>query len=134
MIAYIKNNEIKFVSAVRVDNNFVKDVESYEVIEYDNNITNPILQDWQIIESPNIEEITPIEIGNKIEEEVFGGNRHAQLTDLAKSQLKTIAVLVPIIWKEKVKEIYKDEIKVAREVSDVRVENGLEAFDLSFLD
>lgn len=142
IISFFKNNSysVGVDYTLHPDCIFIWNIEDFDpnsqILELQKNGENfeiKILP--KIIETPeNIKTPpTPIEIGNKIENEVFGGNRHAQLADLTKSQLKTIAVLVPIIGKEKVKEIYAEEIKIAREVSDVRVESGLEAFDLSFL-
>ncbi len=75
-----------------------------------------------------------IEIGDKILQDVFEGNPYAQLADLTKSQVTTLALLVPILGKDVVKVAYEDLIDTLNKVSEARVSNGLSAFDLSFLD
>lgn len=42
MFAYIYNNTISFVSAERLDTVFLSDAEKYQVVEYDNTITDPV--------------------------------------------------------------------------------------------
>lgn len=74
------------------------------------------------------------EIGDKILQDVFEGNPYAQLADLTKSQVITLALLVPILGKATVKAAYADLIATLNKVSAARVANGLSAFDLSFLD
>ena len=74
------------------------------------------------------------EIGDKILQDVFEGNPYAQLADLTKSQVITLAILVPILGKETVRAAYSDLIATLEKVSQARVENWLSPFDLSFLD
>ena len=75
-----------------------------------------------------------LEIGDKILHEVFEGNPYAQLADLTKSQVITLALLAPVLGKEVINTAYADLIATLRKVSDARVANGLSPFDLSFLD
>ena len=42
MFAYIQNNNISFLSAEKLDTDFLPDMEKYQVVEYDNTITDPI--------------------------------------------------------------------------------------------
>lgn len=74
------------------------------------------------------------EIGDKILATVFDGNPYAQLADLTKSQVTTLALLIPILGKETIKTAYGPLIETLRKVSDARVAENLEPFDISFLD
>ena len=61
MFAYIKNNKIDFISPVELDENFLQNLENpeeYEVLEYSDEIKNPILENGKIIEAPREETIT----------------------------------------------------------------------------
>lgn len=42
MFAYIQNNNISFLSTEKLDKDFLPDAEKYQVVEYDNTITDPI--------------------------------------------------------------------------------------------
>ena len=42
MFAYIQNNNISFLSSEKLDTDFLSDMEKYQVVEYDNAITDPI--------------------------------------------------------------------------------------------
>lgn len=42
MFAYIQNNKISFLSAEKLDTDFLSDAEKYQVVEYDNAITDPV--------------------------------------------------------------------------------------------
>lgn len=42
MFAYIQNNKISFLSAEKLDTDFLPDAEKYQIIEYDDAITDPI--------------------------------------------------------------------------------------------
>ena len=42
MFAYIQNNNISFLSAEKLDKDFLSDAEKYQIIEYDNAITDPV--------------------------------------------------------------------------------------------
>ena len=42
MFAYIQNNNISFLSSEKLDTDFLPDMEKYQVVEYDNAITDPI--------------------------------------------------------------------------------------------
>ena len=42
MFAYISQNKISFISAEKLDKDFLADAEKYQVVEYDNTITDPI--------------------------------------------------------------------------------------------
>lgn len=42
MFAYIQNNKISFISAEKLDTDFLPDSEKYQVVEYDNAITDPV--------------------------------------------------------------------------------------------
>lgn len=75
-----------------------------------------------------------LEIGEKITQDVFDGNPYAQLADMVKAQVITLALLVPVLGKETVKAAYADLLVTVQKVSDARVAQGLEPYDLSFLD
>ena len=135
MYAFIKNNEISFISPTKIPQEW-----DWEFIEFDNvNITDPVFMEWAI-KQKEIPEYEPtaiekkISIGNKILEEVFDNNPHAQIADLTKSQVTMLAMLVPIIGKEAINMNFADLIATLKQVSEARVANGLEPFDLSFLD
>lgn len=106
-------------------------VEWYDCISVPEGIQSPKLEDWQIVEWY---EISNQEIGDKILQDVFEGNLYAQLADLTKSQVITLALLVPILGKDTVKGAYSDLITTLEKVSQARVENWLSPFDLSFLE
>ena len=74
------------------------------------------------------------EIGEKITQDVFDGNPYAQLADMVKAQVITLALLVPVLGKETVKAAYADLLETVQKVSESRVSQGLEPYDLSFLD
>lgn len=42
MFAYISQNKISFLSAEKLDKDFLPDEEKYQVVEYDNAITDPV--------------------------------------------------------------------------------------------
>lgn len=73
-------------------------------------------------------------IGEIIKQKIYDGNINAELAELTKGLIKTLAVLVGIVGKAQINQIYAEEIAQARRVSAVRVQCGLEPFDLSFLD
>lgn len=54
---------------------------------------------------------------------MFEGNPYAQLADLTKSQVITLALLVPILGKQTVRAAYSDLIATLEKVSTARVEN-----------
>lgn len=83
---------------------------------------------------PEDKQPTKIEIGDKILLEVFEGNPYAQLADMVKAQVITLALLVPVLGKETVKAAYADLLATVQKVSESRVSQGLEPYDLSFLD
>lgn len=57
MFAYISKNTISFISAKKLDKDFLPDVEKYQVVEYDNAITNPVYnEETQKIEQKKYEE------------------------------------------------------------------------------
>lgn len=86
----------------------------------------------EIIEEERIP--TSKEIGEKITEDVFWGNPYTQLADMVKAQVITLALLVPVFWKETVKVAYADLLATVQKVSESRVSQGLSPYDLSFLD
>lgn len=69
-----------------------------------------------------------------ITQEVYDGNPYAQIADLAKAQVTTLALLVPILGKEVVAGAYADLIITVKKVSEARVKEGLSPYDLSFLE
>lgn len=69
-----------------------------------------------------------------IVEKVYNGNMHAQMATIAKTNIMLIASLIPILGKEKVKEIFASQIQEAIEISKVREQCGIEPFDLSFIE
>lgn len=101
-------------------------------------VVNPYTQETRIIYFyqyiPPAPKPTNQEIGEKITQEVYDGNPFAQIADLAKAQITTLALLTPIIGKETINIAYADMIDSVRRVSDERVKNGLSSYDLSFLD
>lgn len=107
-----------FLTSYRITNPYTK--EEKEIFEY-----------RQIPVPP---QPTNQEIGDKILATVFEGNPYAQLADLTKSQVTTLALLIPILGKETIKTAYGPLIEILRKVSDARVAENLEPFDLSFLD
>lgn len=133
MFAFVKNNEINFISPKKIDTG--KKDEKW--IEYDDIIMDPILFEGKIIERPEPEP-TPEErnrqIGEKILQEVFSGNPYAQIADLTKSQVIMLALLVPIIGKETIRTTFGDLVETLYRVSEARVTQGLTSFDLSFLE
>lgn len=57
MFAYISQNKISFISAEKLDKDFLADAEKYQVVEYDNAITDPIYNEkTQKIEQKKYEE------------------------------------------------------------------------------
>lgn len=57
MFAYIQNNNISFLSAEKLDKDFLPDAEKYQIIEYDNSITDPVYNEkTQKIEQKKHEE------------------------------------------------------------------------------
>lgn len=42
MFAYISQNKISFISAEKLDTDFLSDAEKYHIVEYDNAITDPV--------------------------------------------------------------------------------------------
>ena len=57
MFAYIQNNKISFISAEKLDTDFLPDAEKYQVVEYDNAITDPVYNEkTQKIEQKKHEE------------------------------------------------------------------------------
>lgn len=127
MFAYIKDSKVDIISSQKI----VDISEEYIEKEYEW-ISDPFF-DWEnIIE--RVHEVTNKDIWDKILHEVFDWNPYAQLADLTKSQVTTLALLVPILGKETVRAAYSDLIATLEKVSQARVENWLSPFDLSFLD
>lgn len=57
MFAYLQNNKISFLSTEKLDKDFLPDAEKYQVVEYDNAITDPIYNEkTQKIEQKKHEE------------------------------------------------------------------------------
>ena len=57
MFAYIQNNNISFLSAEKLNTVFLSDAEKYQVVEYDNSITDPVYNEkTQKIEQKKHEE------------------------------------------------------------------------------
>ena len=57
MFAYIFKNKISFISAGKLDKDFLPDAEKYQVVEYDNAITDPVYNEkTQKIEQKKHEE------------------------------------------------------------------------------
>ena len=57
MFAYIQNNKISFISAEKLDTDFLPDAEKYQAVEYDNAITDPVYNEkTQKIEQKKHEE------------------------------------------------------------------------------
>jgi hypothetical protein len=106
--------------------------ETKQTIEFDPGTEKITIKDNPIIEKSEAEKKT--EIGDKILSTVFEGNPYAQLADLTKSQIVTLALLTPILGKETVRMAYSDLITKLKRVSEVRVAEWLAPFDLSFLD
>lgn len=164
MFAYIKNNKIDFISPVELDENFLQNLENpeeYEVIEYSDEIKNPILQDWEIIEAPREETITEKRTrlfekfitekdvtnfdweGYQLSENDynqlivlrnFNWDHGSQIATLTKMHFKHIGIYLQLgIPKEQIKQIFSEEIAMVKKISESRVALGLSPFDLSFL-
>ena len=57
MFAYLQNNKISFLSTEKLDKDFLPDAEKYQVVEYDNAITDPVYNEkTQKIEQKKYEE------------------------------------------------------------------------------
>lgn len=57
MFAYLQNNKISFLSTEKLDKDFLPDAEKYQVVEYDNAITDPVYNEkTQKIEQKKHEE------------------------------------------------------------------------------
>ena len=101
-------------------------------------IENPYTNEKKIIYSyrynPPPPPPTNEEIGESITQEVYDGNPYAQIADLAKAQVTTLALLVPILGKEVVVSAYADLIVTVKKVSEARVKQWLSPYDLSFLE
>lgn len=114
---------------------FCKDLEFNEdtqTISFNPDTEEIIIEDKPI---PVITEtVKNIWIGDKITQDVFWGNPYAQLADMVKAQVITLALLVPVLGKETVKAAYADLLVTVQKVSESRVSQGLEPYDLSFLD
>jgi hypothetical protein len=124
MFAYIK--DWVFIASSPSD---TEEIECDEIHEFEW-IENPFF-DWEtIIERP----MSGIEIWDKILSQVFEWNPYAQLADLTKSQVTTLALLVPILGKDTIRVAYADLIETLEKVSEARAESWLTPFDLSFLD
>lgn len=78
--------------------------------------------------------LTNEEIGESITKEVYDGNPYAQIADLAKAQVTTLAFLVQILGKDVVVAAYADLIVTVKKVSEARVKQRLSPYDLSFLE
>lgn len=106
--------------------------------ENQNIIFNQDTQDVDISDilppPPKTDSEINMQIGDKILHEVFWGNPYAQLADMVKAQVITLALLVPVLGKETVKAAYADLLETVQKVSESRVSQGLEPYDLSFLD
>ncbi len=90
--------------------------------------------DMLYIDMDNPPELSNIQLWEKINQEIFGGNPYAQIADLTKSQVITLALLTPIVWKDTIKLAFASLIETLKKVSDARVQMWLSPFDLSFLD
>lgn len=101
-------------------------------------VHNPYTKEYRVIHELFDIFVPPppssFEIGEKITQDVFDGNPYAQLADMVKAQVITLALLVPVLWKETVKAAYADLLETVQKVSESRVSQGLEPYDLSFLD
>lgn len=90
-------------------------------------VTNPYTKEEKAIYEhrprPVAPQPTKTEIGDKILQEVFEGNPYAQIADLTKSQVTTLALLIPILGKETVRAAYADLIATLEKVSAARVAN-----------
>lgn len=128
MFAYIKEGIIEIISSSQIEWDTIDWMIEYEY-EW---ITSPYF-DWsKIIEKPVI--MTDRDIWVVITQEVYDGNPYAQIADLAKAQVTTLALLVPILGKEVVAGAYADLIITVKKVSEARVKEGLSPYDLSFLE
>lgn len=87
-----------------------------------------------VIERDQESKISDREIWNIILDKNFSWNINAQLSSLSKVNIKILYSLSEIIWKDKVKIIFSDEIALAKNISDTRVECWLSPYDLSSLD
>lgn len=74
------------------------------------------------------------QIGEVINREVYEWNPYAQIAELTKSQIINLRLLVPIIGKENIQNEYAELIENLRKISDARVLEWIDPFDLSFLD
>lgn len=101
-----------------VENPYTKEVKTIDFYQY----------------VPPAPKPTNQEIWENITQEVYDGNPYAQIADLAKAQVTTLALLVPILGKETINTAYADLIATVKKVSESRVKQGLSAYDLSFLD
>lgn len=111
----------------------VVDVEynpDMQTIRYEND--EIIIEDIPVYEKTDAD--IKQEIWENITKEVYDGNPYAQIADLAKAQVTTLALLVPILGKEVVVAAYADLIVTVKKVSEARVKQGLSPYDLSFLD
>lgn len=50
MFAYTKNNEIAFIAMEKVDENFLPNLADFSVLEYSDEIQNPVLKNGKIVE------------------------------------------------------------------------------------
>lgn len=100
-----------------------------QTIRYDGNF---IVEDIPVREKTDIEKKQDIWVA--ITQEVYGWNPYAQIADLAKAQVTTLAILVQILGKEVVSTAYADLIVTVKKVSEARVKEGLSPYDLSFLE
>lgn len=131
MFAIIEDNTILFTTEQKVK--VSKKQKRIEYAPIDGMF--PYYENGTIVQKLPQEQINKeIFIGKKILEEIYWNNLSSQFYDLVQTQVKIIAILIWILWKSKVTEIFSEEIQKVKSVSEIRQRYGMTPVDLSFLD
>lgn len=166
MFAYIQNNQIFTTSIKRLPEEFLIKIwekkENFMILEYSDEIKNPMLQDGEIVETPQEEseeekrtrifqkfieaktledfdwewiEPTEQDYNNLIVLRNFSGDAGSQVTMLTKAMFKILAILLEkkVIPIEELAMIFQEDLQKTKEISETRVALGLNPFDFSFL-
>jgi hypothetical protein len=110
--------EWKYIDSYHIINPYTK--EEREIFEY---------RDVYIAPKP-----TKKEIGDKILERAFDNNPHAQIADLTSAVLGLSYLLVQIAGKEAVQQAVGNLIPSIKSASEVRVDELLSPYDVSWLE
>lgn len=160
MFAYILDNELSFISSEKLTEEFLPNISDYEILEYSDEIKNPIFENGKIIEAEVSEspeekrqrkfaefaeadeeelenfdwegvEITEQDYNHLIVLRDFNGDHGSQIALLMKAFIKLLAILVQ---KPELKPIilqaFSDELELVTHLSESRKALGLNGIEL----